>query len=214
MNKSRDPYSITGYSRLAIRLEHDLSQTQRGSNVLIMAADFERVAVESTTELAWHLAEDLGLRVLMVDASFNDSGLTKVLGGADKPGMMDLLTLKDLSEDAIIETMQSTSHERILFIPTGQGDQSGSAPARSSRLKEFLSIVNSMADFVLIQGPAVNEATRTLAFSPLVDAVLLITLEGQLEVSHLEDAQKILSDSGAEKVGLVIGVSRNTNQQD
>lgn len=215
MSNNRDPYSITGYSRLAIRLEHDLSQNDRGSSVLVMAADFERVAVEATTELAWHLADDLGLRVILVDGSFNYSGLSKELDGEHKqPGMLDLLTLKTLSEEAILETMQPTSHDRIVFIPTGLGDNTESAPARSSRLKEFLSITNTMADFVLIQGPAVEEAKRTLAFGPLVDAVLLITLEGQLQVSKLEGAQKILSESGAEKVGLVIGTSRNTNQQD
>lgn len=203
-------HNITGYSRLAVRLEHDLSQIDRGSSVLVLAADYDRVAVEMTTELAWHLAEDLGLRVLMVDGGFNSLGLSKALESIGKPGMREILRAESITEELIQKTLLPTAHKKISYIPVGQRSEDSSAPARSSVLREFLSITANMADFILIQGPAVEEATRTLAFGALVDAVLLITLEGHLQVNSLERAQQILNDCGAERVGLVIGASRNS----
>ena len=208
-NESSD--SITGYSRLAIRLERDLSQIERGSSVLVMAADFDRVAVEMSTELAWHLAEDLGLKVLMVDGGFNESGLTKALGGNHKAGLTDLLAADKLTEELVSDSLLRTGHSRISFLPVGGLDNGKHAPARSSVLNDFLSITSSLADFVLIQGPAVDIATRTLAFGALVDAVLLITLEGELQVNRIEHARQILNDCGAERVGLVVGASRNNS---
>lgn len=211
MGKLVSSYSITGYSRLAIRLERDLSQKDRGSSILVMPADFDRVAVESVTELAWHFAEDLGLKVLLVDGGFNNLGLTKALGGAGKLGMIDLLAAGNMSEEVIQETILPTANENISFIPVGRHELDWLANVRSGMLGDFLYTTSRMADFVLIQGPAVEDATRTLAFGALVDAVLLITLEGQLQVNKLERAKQILSDCGADRVGLVIGASRNTS---
>ena len=44
-------------------------------------------------------------------------------------------------------------------------------------------------DFVLVQGATVTVAGRSLAFGPLVDAVLLVALEEKTHVSSLERAQ-------------------------
>lgn len=208
-----DSPTITANSRLALRLERDLAQEGRGSSVLVMAADYDRVSVETTTEVAWHLAEDLGRRVLLVDGSFNRSGLTEVLGGAQSPGMLDLLATETLSEEAIRTTMRPTAHVGIEFIPMGQDERRRLVPARADVLRQFLSITSRMADFVLIQGPVVAEARRTLAFGALVDAALLVTLEGELQIDELAHAQQVLGECGAERIGLVIGIPLTRSKQ-
>lgn len=209
---SRDS-TITAYSRLALRLEREIANDSRGSSLLVMAAEYDRVAVEAVTELAWHLAEDLGHKVLLVDGSFNDLGLTKALGGIASPGLMHLLAADELTEDLIQSMIRSTPHARISYVPVGFSDHSRMAPARARVLSNFLSIASGMADFILIQGPAVAKASRALAFGSLVDAVLLVTLEGESSLAKLGEAQQILSESGAERVGLLIGVSRSRSDQ-
>lgn len=206
------PSTVTTYSRLAIRLQNDLRQEGRGSSVLVMPADFDRVAVEASTELAWHLAEDLGRRVLLVDGSFNHLGLTKALGGEEQPGLMELLASDSLCEAEILGSMRRTGHAGIAFIPVGQIDKVRLAPARSDIMRHFLALANGLVDFVVIQGPPVEQASRTLAFGSLVDAVLLVTLEGQLPIEDLVSAQQVLRECGVERVGLVIGTPRNREE--
>ena len=207
-SKSTDS-TYTSYSRLALRLERELAEGDRGSTLLMMAAEYDRVAVESITELAWHLAEDLGHTVLLIDGGFNTLGLTKELGGKECSGLTDLLSSEDLREELVRSAIRETQHARISFIPTGQAHSSRRTAVRGTLINELLEIVSGMADFVLIQGPAVEKASRTLAFSSLVDAVLLVTLEGESSFEELNVSRKILTESGAERIGLVVGVSRS-----
>lgn len=205
--------TITAYSRLALRLERELGQENCGSSLLVMPAEYDRVAVETVTELAWHLA-DLGHKVLLVDGSFNALGLTKALCGKASPGLMNLLAADDLTEGIIQSMIRSTPHAKISYIPVGFDDLNRLAPVRARMLRNFLSIACGMADFVLIQGPAVAKASRALAFGSLVDAVLLVTLEGESSFGKLGEAQQILNESGAERVGLLIGASRSYSEQE
>lgn len=202
--------TATTYTRLALRLANDLMKPDSGSSVLIMAADYDRVAVEATTELAWQLADELGYRVLLVDGSFNGLGLTKGLGGEQERGIRDLLATKNLSEDDILATIRTTAHPGIGFIPVGSVDGPGLSPALADTLRQFLSIGRQIVDFVLVQGAVVDTASRSLAFGASVDAVLLVTLDGEIPVQQLESAQQVLSECGADKIGLVIGTSRST----
>ncbi len=200
----------TAYSRLAHRLERELAQEGRGSTLLMMAAEYDRIAVESIAELGWHLADDLGYKVLLVDGGFNAMGLTRDLGGKDCIGLTDLLASDDLSEDLVQSTIRTTPHSRVFHIPVGQDQSNRLTPVGGGKsMSHFLSIASGIADFVLIQGPAVAKASRTLAFASLVDAVLLVTLEGESSFSKLNESQKILTESGAERIGLVVGVSRS-----
>ena len=105
--------------------------------------------------------------------------------------------------------IRATSHPGIGFIPQGSNERSGQAPALADSLRRFLSIGNQIADFILVQGAAVDTASRSLAFGAGVDAVLLVTLDGEIPVKNLERAQQLLSECGADKIGLVIGTSRS-----
>lgn len=192
------------YSRLAMRLERDLLHDAHGASVLIMAADYERVAVEASTELAWHFAEDLGRRVLLVDGSFGRHGLSTALGGQHEAGLQDILS----GHVALDSVVRRTAHPAISFLPCGGQTATQGPAARAAALRQFLHNATSLCDFVLIQGPAVSRASRTLAFGPLVDAALLIALEGELPLSELSAAQTILTECGAERVGLVLGAAR------
>ncbi|MFT5044622.1 MAG: Mrp family chromosome partitioning ATPase, partial [Porticoccaceae bacterium] len=213
-NQILENYSSTAttYTRLALRLANDLVKSDIGSSILIMAADYDRVAVETTSELAWQLADDQGYRVLLVDGSFNRLGLTKGLGGEQERGIRDLLATKNLSEDDVLATIRTTAHSEIGFIPVGSLNGPGLSPARADTLRQFLSITSQMADFVLIQGAVVDTASLSLAFGANVDAVLLVTLDGEIPVKKLESAQQVLSECGADKIGIVIGTSRSSPQ--
>lgn len=173
-----DDNTRMAYSRLAMRLERDLSQGERGASVLIMAAHYERVAVEASTELAWHFAEDLGRTVLLVDGSFGRNGcLTKALGAVDEPGLLDILASEASRQRLACGRAPYRPSRHFLCAPRRAPGAWYMPPARAGALRQFLAAACTMADFVLIQGPAVSRASRTLAFGPLVDAALLIALE-------------------------------------
>lgn len=206
-NSRQDPRAdaaAASFSRLALQLERDLASRDRGCSVLIAAADDDAVGVETTTELGWSLAEELGHNVLLVDATFGRRTLSTALGRRDDPGLLELLDGCSLSADVVREAARSTQNNDIKLLPSGFGDNGRLIPARAEVLQQFLDAACETFDFVLVQGSVVSDGGRSLAFGSLVDGVLLVAVEGKTRLTAVEHAQRALNDCGAERVGLVL----------
>ena len=190
------------FSLLALRLDRDLKkQAGRGHSILVTATDDDTVGVEATVELAWSLAEELGHSVLVVDGAFSARALSASLGLADKSGLAELL---DAPEDGptLAATVQPTLHERIAVLP--HGNETGDGAIRGEAIQRILAAACERYDFVLVQGSILVEGTRSMAFSSLVDAALLIAVEEKTTMDQITRGQRLLNDCGARRVALVL----------
>lgn len=193
---------LSTFSLLALRLERDLhTPDKKGHVILVTAADDDAVGVEATMELAWCLAEDLGHLVLVVDGAFDVRALSAALGLAERQGLAELLDVTDEDSLTFQSALQPTLHERIKILPHGT---SSDHAIRADSLRQLLATARSHFDFVLVQGSVLVDGSRSMAFTSLVDAALLIAVEEKTRLEEVTRAQRLLNDCGATRVALVL----------
>lgn len=190
------------FSLLALRLERDLPRQERGRSVFVVTADDDAVGLDATMELAWCLAEELGHTVLLVDGAFDRLPLSTALGAADKAGLAELICASDTTHATLEGTVQPTAHPRISMLP--RGNDTGERVTRVESIRSVLISACQQYDFVLVLGTVLVEGSRSLAFSSLVDAALLLAVEEQTTVDEVTRGKRILNDCGAARVALVL----------
>lgn len=195
------------YSRLALRLERDLPYQQRGRTVLVAAADDDRVGVDAVTELAWHLAEELGHSVLIVDGTFGLAALSEAFGVGGSPGVMELLADGGIGRGVLRAAAVPTQHEQVWLLPRGRGDNGRLIAVRSEVLRELLQAAAEAFDFVLVLASLQDASSRSVAFGGFVDGALLVAVEGRTLLSSIQQGQRVLGESGATRIGLVLAGS-------
>lgn len=190
------------FSLLALRLERDLPRQGKGRSILIAATDDDAVGVEATVELAWCLAEELGRSVLLVDGAFDVRALSAALGLAETAGLAELLNSPAQSHAVLQAVVQPTLHERIAVL--AHGNDAADRATRVEAVQHLLATACDRYDFVLVQGSILVEGSRSMAFSSLVDAALLVAVEEKTTLDDVTRGQRLLNDCGARRVALVL----------
>ncbi len=201
---SRQVLGASSFGLLALRLDADLVPGETGCSVLLTAVAEEAVAVESITELAWHLAEEQGRSVLLVDGTFGLGSLSQALGVDGAPGLTNLLLAATVDDQALAGAEAATAHPGVKLLPRGSQGPGHLAAARSLSLSLLLQSAQARHDFVLVQGSLLNDSSRSLAFVPHVAAVLLVVVDGQSDLQVVKRSQALLNECGAQRVGLVL----------
>lgn len=191
-------------SQLALRLDRQLGNEERGCTIFIAGADDDAAGAEACAELALSLADEYGRSVLMIDATFGEHGIGSLLGDGRGLGLTDLLEEEQPDLAMVTGALLPTSHALVSCLPAGQRTGSRVASASVKRLRSFLDVAGSGVDFVLVQGANVLAGGRSLAFVALCDANLVVVLEGKTRVERIEMARDILLDCGAQRVGLIL----------
>lgn len=187
---------------LALRIERDLQRQGRGRSLLVTAADDDAIGVETAVELSWSLAEDLGHTVLIVDGAFDVRTLSAELGLAGKAGLSELLDAAQQDGASLQAAVQPTVHERIFVLP--HGNDTGDRAIRIEAIRRLLASACERFDVVVVQGSLLANGSRSMAFSSLVDAALLVAVEDRTTLAQVTRGQRLLNDCGATRVALVL----------
>lgn len=128
--------------------------------------------------------------VLIVDANLKEPGLLKVFGINHVHGVADYL----LGTTALHKIMlQPEGMERLMLLPgnrpvTGSAELMG-APVAAELVKELM--MQEPDRIVLFDLPSLGTA-ETLAFLPLMDAVLIVIEAGTTQKNELETAMQLI----------------------
>ncbi len=201
-NDNHGAHSSESLGMLALRLRGDLKAEGQGRKILIVAADDDAAGLETTLELAWCLAQDLGHSVLLIDGSFGDRSLSTSLGMNDLPGLAEFLDVTADADAVLSRLEQPTAHPHVAVLP--QGRQNGGQTLRSARLQALLSQAAQRHEFVLVRGSFLADVKRSMAFSAEADAALLVAVEEQTTWDQITRGQRLLNDCGAGRVALVL----------
>ena len=200
----RNPASRS-YRYLARQLDNDLAGLgEAGRTVVLGSPGAMRVNTESLLLFAYFLRDELGSKVLLVDATFRNDGIGARLGHSGKRGFMDLLYESDKTVDALI---QPTNRRGIHILPAGNPPSDGFLPLKSESLSPVLETVQERFDYVLIQQGSILKDTRYLLLAPLVDVMFLVVEEGVTRMRDLEDCQDLLRDNHVKNYKFVISRS-------
>ncbi|MBI5617987.1 MAG: CpsD/CapB family tyrosine-protein kinase [Gammaproteobacteria bacterium] len=186
-----DPDGATAYKMLRTQVLQRM--VAKGWNALAItspAAGDGKTTV--ATNLAISLARELHHTVLLVDLDLRNPGVHKTLGFSPERGISDYL----LHGAALGEILVNPGIERLVLLPGREAIENSSeilaSPPMGALVQELKSRYPSR--FVLFDLPPILSADDALAFSPFVDAFLLVLREKKTSRIEVQHAVELLKD--------------------
>jgi capsular exopolysaccharide synthesis family protein len=155
------------------------------------------------TNLAAHIALDVGANALLVDANLRSPAVAQRFGLPRGPGLPELLSGEARVEDVLVHP----GIGRLVLLP-GSGPlahaaEALGAPAMGALARELGGRYDDR--IVLFDLPALVSTADAAAFLRYVDAVLLVVAERETDRDALERANALLA--GANVVGVTLNKS-------
>lgn len=146
----------------------------------------------TAVNLAITLAREVNRTVLLIDSDLQRPSVAACFGYAPSAGLADYLA----GSAALPDLLVNPGIERLVILP-GRGRVENSSEALSS--PKMIELVQELRDryperLVVIDLPPLLVADDALAFSPYVDAMLLVAEEGKTSRDDLRRAVKLLDD--------------------
>jgi protein-tyrosine kinase len=144
--------------------------------------------------LAISIAREVDYTVLLVDANLRHPWMLEQLGLAHRKGLSDYLT-----DDApIAELLIKPSRvEHLVILPGGRPLINSAEMLNSPKMAQLVKDMKSRyhSRIIIFDLPPVLSSADALAFSPYVDAALLVIEEGTTQKHELEHAVELLSST-------------------
>jgi len=158
----------------------------------------------TAVNLAISLAMELEYTVLLVDADLRKPGVHSCFGLAPEYGLSDYLTSDIPISDLLIHP---DVVERFVILPGGSAIANSSEMLSSPKMKQLVKeLKNRYRERIIIfDVPPLLATSDALAFSPYVDATLLVLEEGKTTAEDARYAIEMLQ--GANVLGAVLNKS-------
>lgn len=143
--------------------------------------------------LALSLAMEVDQTVLLVDADLRHPTVHQHFGLRVGPGLSDYLT----SDTPLEEILVHPGIGRFVLLPGGKPLQNSAEMLRSPKMIELVQELKNRypSRIVLFDLPPVLSAADALAFSPYVDAALLVVEEAKTENEDIVHAARLLDST-------------------
>ena len=142
--------------------------------------------------LAISIAREVDYTVLLVDANLRHPWMLKHFGLEPHLGLSEYLT-----EDVPIPELliQSDRVEHLVILPGGKPLDNSAEMLNSPKMKRLVEDMKSRyhSRIIIFDLPPVLSSADALAFSPYVDAALLVVEEGVTQKEDIEHAVELLS---------------------
>lgn len=154
--------------------------------------------------LAISLAMEVSYTVLLVDANLRHPSIHDYFGLRPERGLSDYLTGDVPLQDILIHP-EGIGH--CVILPGGKPLANSSELLNSPKMAQLVEELKARypSRIVVFDLPPLLTASDTLAFTPYVDAALLVLEEGKTKVQDLERASELLK--GTNLLGTVLNKS-------
>ncbi len=141
--------------------------------------------------LAISLAMEVNYTVLLVDANLRHPSIHDQLGLPASKGLSDYL-LEDVEISELLVHPQNLEH--VVLLPGGKAVQNSSELLNSPKMAQLVAELKTRypGRIVIFDLPPVLSASDALAFSPYVDAALLVLEEGKTKQDDARRALELL----------------------
>ncbi|HVM98543.1 MAG TPA: CpsD/CapB family tyrosine-protein kinase [Candidatus Acidoferrales bacterium] len=170
--------------------------------VLISASNHGEGATTVAVGLATALAKERETRVLLVEANVRTPCLGAVLPLATTAGLSDFAAGRAAPE-ALVTRLEDVNLSVIA---------AGNAPSPAMNLEvvdALLTRLQSQFDFVILDGPPVNNYADASVIATKVDGVILVVEADRTPVAEAEAAKRQLDKVGARILGVVLNRRRS-----
>lgn len=178
------------------------AQSERGKpikTVLVSAVCGAEAANEALLLLSAMMQDELGGRLLVIDATLRDGGIGTQLGARGIPGLSEARPDDPSGLSRLVRPLGRDS----LFL-LGAGLEPGIS--RPEHMAGILPILAEQFDHILIQQYAITADTRYLAMAGRADLVLVLAEEGQSRMATLTQCRDAFRSNGIANVGLILTV--------
>jgi hypothetical protein len=168
--------------------------------VLSLSAACEAVpANEATLMMAAMMQDELGGRLLIIDATLSADGISGRLNAGDAPGLSDLAVDEPW---AAIELVHMLPRPHLFLLGAGRDPAAG----RPDRLARLLPALARRFDHILVQQRSPEGDTRHLALAAQADLLLVLAEEGRTPMARLRGVADACRGHVRAPVGLVLTV--------
>jgi protein-tyrosine kinase len=190
---------LTGHEPTAVRESYQLLRTRvlqrlKENQWNTLAVTSPRASSGTTLtaiNLAVSLAREIAYTVVLVDTNLRYPSLLRLLGLDDRPGLSEYLTSVIPVENLLL---RSYFLEDLVLLPSGRAAENSAELLNSPKMERLVADLKASDDrcIIVFDLPPVLETADTLAFSPQVDAALLVIEEGVTTKTDLVHAVEIL----------------------
>lgn len=154
--------------------------------------------------LAMALAKDRDARVLLVEANFRTPSLERTVSISSNGGLADYLENRLAGEGSVcrVDAMN------LSILPAGRLS-TPAGPIDFELVGDALARFKPQYDFVVVDGPPVNQYADASVLGTKVDGVILVVEADSTPVADAEAAKRQLERVGARIVGVVLNRKRS-----
>jgi capsular exopolysaccharide synthesis family protein len=147
----------------------------------------------TAVNLAVCLAMETTQTVLLVDADLRNPSLHEVFGLKDCPGLADYL----LDDQPVEDLLVHPGIDRLVLLPGGRAISNSTeiltSPIMVTLVEEFKDRYPSR--IIIFDLPPLLHTADVLAFSPYVDALLLVVEEGKTTAEEVQRSLSLVNNS-------------------
>jgi capsular exopolysaccharide synthesis family protein len=198
-----DPLTIVGEQFRRLRTSVSLTQKQRGvRSILVTSACPGEGKTFVACGLAGVLAQELGRKVLLIDADLRKPRAGKQIGMKGDLGAVAGLSEVLRGEVDLMDSVAGSLNGDLFFLPPGKIPPNPSELLTSPVLETILKNTRSVFDWVVIDSPPILVLSDSAVVAPLCDAILLVVRAGVTPSKLVREAAQRL---GREKIcGVVV----------
>ena len=155
----------------------------------------------SCANLAVSIAE-ASRKVLVVDGDLRKSGLSRLFGFEDCPGLSDVLS-ESRKEDPL-KLIRSTDFRGVYVLPSGTVRENAAKLLQSDRLRTVIELLRADFDFVLLDGPPLIGLADARLLGRRAGGAILVCRAGRTRRDELNEAWSVLREDGTEVLGTIL----------
>lgn len=150
------------------------------------------------SNLAITMAES-GKKVILVDCDFRKPSIHKKMGITNSVGLTNILVQDVKKEECIV----TTTVNNLSILTSGPIPPNPAELIGTQKMKNFIEILKSEYDIVLIDAPPVLAVTDAQILATIADGVIFVASYGEAQKDALVDAKELIDKVGGKILGIV-----------
>lgn len=204
LDRFKNPvFPSASYRYLARKIALDMSGSETGSSIVFSSATDMSKSSEVLLMFSHFLHDELSSSVLIIDATFRNNGLTRLLGLEDRPGIVDVLIPgSDSTPD-----FASVTHDlkgNISFIAAGVVQQRQVPYVSEEQVQSFIDEFKAQYDYVILQQDDIQIDTRYLPYAKSADLVLLHLEERSTAIESFDEKMDVFRSHNITNVKYIL----------
>jgi polysaccharide biosynthesis transport protein len=154
-----------------------------------------------STNLAIAIAQN-NKKVLIIDADLRKGRLHNIFNIKNNEGLSNMISKQEPNN--VSEYIKKTSIKNLFFISRGVIPPNPSELLSSKSFKDLLESVESIFDYVIIDGTPISNLPDSLILSKVVDTTLLVSTIGYTPIDAIHASTKALENVNAKVGGIIV----------